>query len=208
MLACRPMTSPSSFNNYWGVPLTLCDASPEAGVWVVEMGMNQTGEITRLSEIVRPTSADRETSSRCIWNSSPASKRSPTTRRSISQGAEPGGAVRAQPRQFEFARLEAKRKPASRASSVRRGRKIVMRGCSSCFPHAVCSAVHANILGHDITYKIGMPGRHMAMNSLAVLAGAMLLGADLRARRCRCRSRGAGRPRRAEGLEVGNGEAT
>jgi UDP-N-acetylmuramoyl-tripeptide--D-alanyl-D-alanine ligase len=39
--------------------------------------------------------------------------------------------------------------------------------------------VHANILGHDVTYKLGMPGRHMAMNSLAVLAAAELMGADL-----------------------------
>src|SRR4029077_9172674 len=45
--------------------------------------------------------------------------------------------------------------------------------------HAACSAVHANILGHDVTYKVGMPGRHMAMNSLAVLAAASLAGADL-----------------------------
>jgi UDP-N-acetylmuramoyl-tripeptide--D-alanyl-D-alanine ligase len=49
--------SPSSFNNFWGVPLTLCNASPSATVWVVEMGMNQTGEIARLSELTRPTVA-------------------------------------------------------------------------------------------------------------------------------------------------------
>jgi UDP-N-acetylmuramoyl-tripeptide--D-alanyl-D-alanine ligase len=49
--------SPSSFNNFWGVPLTLCNASPSASVWVVEMGMNQTGEIARLSELTRPTVA-------------------------------------------------------------------------------------------------------------------------------------------------------
>src|SRR5229473_3069528 len=34
--------SPSSFNNFWGVPLTLCNASPQAVAWVVEMGMSQT----------------------------------------------------------------------------------------------------------------------------------------------------------------------
>ena len=49
--------SPSSFNNFWGVPLTLCNASPNASVWVVEMGMNQAGEIARLSELTRPTVA-------------------------------------------------------------------------------------------------------------------------------------------------------
>ncbi len=49
--------SPSSFNNFWGVPLTLCNASPRASLWVVEMGMNQTGEIARLSELTKPTVA-------------------------------------------------------------------------------------------------------------------------------------------------------
>ena len=49
--------SPSSFNNFWGVPLTLCNARPAASLWVVEMGMNQTGEIARLSELTQPTVA-------------------------------------------------------------------------------------------------------------------------------------------------------
>ncbi|QOZ51296.1 UDP-N-acetylmuramoyl-tripeptide--D-alanyl-D-alanine ligase [Bradyrhizobium sp. CCBAU 53338] len=49
--------SPSSFNNFWGVPLTLCNARPDASLWVVEMGMNQRGEIARLSELTRPAVA-------------------------------------------------------------------------------------------------------------------------------------------------------
>jgi UDP-N-acetylmuramoyl-tripeptide--D-alanyl-D-alanine ligase len=49
--------SPSSFNNFWGVPLTLCNADPRAAVWVVEMGMNQAGEISRLSGLTQPTAA-------------------------------------------------------------------------------------------------------------------------------------------------------
>ena len=49
--------SPSSFNNFWGVPLTLANGDPAASVWVVEMGMNQVGEIARLSELSRPTVA-------------------------------------------------------------------------------------------------------------------------------------------------------
>src|SRR5215813_9881966 len=59
MIAAYPgaFASPSSFNNFWGVPLTLCNASPDASVWVVEMGMNQRGEIARLSELSRPTVA-------------------------------------------------------------------------------------------------------------------------------------------------------
>ena len=41
------------------------------------------------------------------------------------------------------------------------------------------STVAANILGADVTYKLGAPGRHVVLNSLAVLAAASLAGADL-----------------------------
>src|ERR1700688_1893591 len=59
LLAAYPgaYASPSSFNNFWGVPLTLCNASPDASLWVVEMGMNQPREIAQLSELTRPTCA-------------------------------------------------------------------------------------------------------------------------------------------------------
>ena len=51
------MRAPASFNNFWGVPLTLCNAGSQSHAWVVEMGINQTGEIARLSEFTRPTVA-------------------------------------------------------------------------------------------------------------------------------------------------------
>ena len=41
------------------------------------------------------------------------------------------------------------------------------------------STVQARILGADVTYKLGAPGRHLVLNSLAVLAAASLAGADL-----------------------------
>jgi UDP-N-acetylmuramoyl-tripeptide--D-alanyl-D-alanine ligase len=49
--------NPSSFNNFWGVPLTLCNADPQATLWVVEMGMSEAGEIWRLSELTQPSVA-------------------------------------------------------------------------------------------------------------------------------------------------------
>ena len=45
--------------------------------------------------------------------------------------------------------------------------------------HPDCSTVQADILGHDVTYKLGAPGRHVVLNSLAVLAAVALVGADL-----------------------------
>ena len=45
--------------------------------------------------------------------------------------------------------------------------------------HPACSCITADILGEKIIYKLGMPGEHMAMNSLAVLGAVKLAGADL-----------------------------
>jgi UDP-N-acetylmuramoyl-tripeptide--D-alanyl-D-alanine ligase len=45
--------------------------------------------------------------------------------------------------------------------------------------HPDCSTVQARILGVDVTYKLGAPGRHVVTNSLAVLATASVVGADL-----------------------------
>ena len=52
-------------------------------------------------------------------------------------------------------------------------------GLIKCSLHPRCSTVLADILGTELTYKIGAPGRHLVMNSLAVLAVAEVVGADL-----------------------------
>ena len=41
------------------------------------------------------------------------------------------------------------------------------------------SVVDASVMGIPVTYQLGMPGRHVAMNSLGVLACTHALGADL-----------------------------
>lgn len=46
--------SAGSFNNHWGVPLTLLEIAPEHQVAVVEMGMNHAGELTELVGIADP----------------------------------------------------------------------------------------------------------------------------------------------------------
>jgi UDP-N-acetylmuramoyl-tripeptide--D-alanyl-D-alanine ligase len=60
-----------------------------------------------------------------------------------------------------------------------------------------------------VTYKLGMPGRHMAMNSLAVLTAASLAGADLALAALSLSQiePAAGRGARRV-LEVAHGEAT
>ena len=43
-----------SFNNHWGVPLTLLESNLDDQAVIVEMGMNHAGELTQLSKIVEP----------------------------------------------------------------------------------------------------------------------------------------------------------
>jgi UDP-N-acetylmuramoyl-tripeptide--D-alanyl-D-alanine ligase len=44
-----------SFNNQWGLPLTLLQLTPEHGALVVELGTNQPGEIAALAALALPT---------------------------------------------------------------------------------------------------------------------------------------------------------
>ena len=54
-----------------------------------------------------------------------------------------------------------------------------MSGSSGAVLHPDCCCITANVMGETLIYKLGLPGEHMAVNSLAVLAAAKLTGADL-----------------------------
>ncbi len=51
----RAVSSPKSYNNDIGVPLTLLMAEPETEALVLEIGSNHPGEIAALCEVARPT---------------------------------------------------------------------------------------------------------------------------------------------------------
>ncbi len=52
---CGPThASAASYNNHWGVPLTLARMPPAADFGVFEIGMNHAGEIERLVQMARP----------------------------------------------------------------------------------------------------------------------------------------------------------
>lgn len=50
----KTVASPASFNNHWGVPITLLSVSRDDEMAILEMGMNHSGELTRLCEIAEP----------------------------------------------------------------------------------------------------------------------------------------------------------
>ena len=119
-------------------------------------------------------------SSRCIWSSSRRSKAIADAKAEIFQGLEPGGAAVINRDNPHFARLQRAAKDAGVARIVAFGEHA--KADARLIKFALqpdSSTVQARILGADVTYKLGAPGRHIVLNSLAVLAAASLAGADL-----------------------------
>src|SRR6202158_4556199 len=202
--------SAASFNNHWGVPLSLARCPASARFAIFEIGMNHAGEIEPLVKMVRPQVAVITTVEPVHLEFFAGIEAIADAKAEIFAGVEPGGAVVLNRDNPQCPRLQrrANKLGISRIVSFGADEKSNARLLDVSL-HAACSAVHANILGHDVTYKIGMPGRHMAINSLAVLAAASLAGADL-ARASLSLSQiepAAGRGVRRT-LEGGNGEAT
>ncbi|MDB5503917.1 MAG: UDP-N-acetylmuramoyl-tripeptide--D-alanyl-D-alanine ligase [Tardiphaga sp.] len=172
--------SVASFNNHWGVPLTLARCPANARFAIFEIGMNHSGEIEPLVKMVRPHFAVITTVEPVHLEFFAGVEAIADAKAEIFSGLEPGGVAilnRDNP-QFERLQKHAKKAGVSRIVSFGTDKKSDARLLDVAL-HPTCSAVHANILGHDVTYKLGMPGRHMAMNSLAVLAAAELMGSDL-----------------------------
>ncbi|MGL5167926.1 MAG: UDP-N-acetylmuramoylalanyl-D-glutamyl-2,6-diaminopimelate--D-alanyl-D-alanine ligase [Afipia sp.] len=172
--------SVASFNNHWGVPLSLARCPASVRFAIFEIGMNHPGEIEPLVKMVRPHVAIITTVEPVHLEFFSGIEAIADAKAEIFSGLEPGGAAVLNRDNPQFARLSKSAKTAKVARIVSFGsdEKADARLIDVSL-HPACSAVHASILGQDITYKIGMPGRHMAMNSLAVLAAASLAGADL-----------------------------
>src|SRR5258708_1051391 len=172
--------STKSFNNHWGVPLSLARCPATVRFAIFEIGMNHAGEIEQLVKMVRPQVAVITTVEPVHLEFFAGIEAIADAKAEIFGSVEPGGAVVLNRDNSQFARLQRKAKKLGISPLVSFGANSKSDArLLDVSLHAVCSAVHANIVGHDVTYKLGMPGRHMAMNSLAVLAAASLAGADL-----------------------------
>jgi UDP-N-acetylmuramoyl-tripeptide--D-alanyl-D-alanine ligase len=202
--------STASFNNHWGVPLSLARCPASVRFAVFEIGMNHAGEIEPLVKMVRPQVAMITTVELVHLEFFAGIEAIADAKAEIFAGVEPGGAVVLNRDNSQFSRLQkhARRLGISRIVSFGADNESDARLLDVSL-HADRSAVHANILGHEVTYKLGMPGRHMAMNSLAVLAAASLAGADLAlaALSLSLIEPAAGRGAR-RALEAADGEAT
>jgi UDP-N-acetylmuramoyl-tripeptide--D-alanyl-D-alanine ligase len=172
--------SPASFNNHWGVPLSLARMAQTARYGVFEIGMNHAGEITPLVRMVRPHVAIVTAVEPVHLEFFASVEEIADAKAEIFLGLEPEGAAVINRDNPHFARLRQRAEEAGVRNVVSFGEHASAEArLLKCALHPDCSAVEARILGAPITYKVGAPGRHLVMNSLAVLAAASLVGADL-----------------------------
>jgi len=172
--------SAASYNNHWGVPLSLARCPANVKYAVFEIGMNHAGEITPLVAMVRPHVAIVTTIEPVHLEYFGSLEKIADAKAEIFTGIAPGGAAVINRDNSQYKRLAAAAKAAGVARIVSFGENS--KADTRLMRHSLqsdSSCVHASILGEDVTYKLGAPGKHLVLNSLAVLTAAALAGADL-----------------------------
>ncbi|MHA1517366.1 MAG: UDP-N-acetylmuramoylalanyl-D-glutamyl-2,6-diaminopimelate--D-alanyl-D-alanine ligase [Alphaproteobacteria bacterium] len=171
--------SSKSYNNHWGVPLTLANMPRDFAYGVFEIGMNHAGEIDALTRLVRPHIAIITTVAPVHLGFFSSVEEIADAKAEIFHGLEPGGAAVINRDNTHFERLA--------AHAAEQGAVIVSFGEDESADARLCAAdlrpdgshVRADILGEMVDYRLRAPGRHLVQNSLAVLAAVKLAGADI-----------------------------
>jgi UDP-N-acetylmuramoyl-tripeptide--D-alanyl-D-alanine ligase len=170
----------ASYNNHWGVPLSLARCPAGVKYAVFEIGMNHAGEITPLTKLVRPHIAIVTSIEPVHLEYFGSLEKIADAKAEIFAGIEPGGTAILNRDNDQYDRL------AAAAKSAHVGRVVSFGESASADARLVqvslqadSSTIEAHILGQTVTYKLGAPGKHLVLNSLAVLAAAALAGADL-----------------------------
>ncbi len=172
--------SAKSFNNHWGVPLSLANMPKTVTYGVFEIGMNHAGEIDVLTRLVRPQIAIVTTVAPVHLGFFRSVEEIADAKAEIFHGLEPGGVAVINCDSPYYERLK--------AHALEHGARIVGFGEAPAAEVRLLgvalepdgSEVTADILGETLSYRLGAPGRHLVQNSLAVLAAAKLAGADLK----------------------------
>jgi UDP-N-acetylmuramoyl-tripeptide--D-alanyl-D-alanine ligase len=172
--------SAASYNNHWGVPLTLARMPRETRYGVFEIGMNHGAEIVPLTAQVRPDIALITMIAPAHIEHFASLAAIADAKGEIFSGLQPGGVAVINRDVPHFDRL------AAHAQSSRAGRVVTFGEHPEADVRALkivlrpdLSVVDAVVMGQPATYKLGTAGRHAALNSLGVMAVAHSLGADL-----------------------------
>jgi UDP-N-acetylmuramoyl-tripeptide--D-alanyl-D-alanine ligase len=174
--------SVKSYNNHVGVPLSLARMPADTRYGVFEMGMNHAGELSALTQFVRPHIAIITTIAPAHIEFFKDESGIADAKGEIFEGLVAGGTAIIPRDNVHYPRL--------RAKAEKHAKHIVSFGFSPeadvrCVDHVNAagggSLITAQLPGGMLCYTLSQAGDHWIANSLAVLAAVEAAGADLAA---------------------------
>lgn len=173
--------SSKSYNNHWGVPYSLASMHGGVDYGIFEIGMNHTGEISPLSQMVRPDVAIITTVAPVHLEHFASERDIADAKAEIFDGMKPGAIAILNRDNEWFSHLK--------GHALEKNMKVLSFGehenadCRmiDCIEAANGSRVQADIMGEQITFTLQIPGRHIAQNALAVLLAVHVMHGDVRA---------------------------
>ncbi len=172
--------SAASFNNHWGVPLTLARMPEDTEYGVFEIGMNHPDEIRPLVKLVRPHIAIITIIAAAHLGFFKNLDEIALAKAEIFEGVVEDGYVVLNRDDSRYRKLEMLAKDAGIKNIYGFGEHARAKFKLLKYrPMADCSVITAKIAGTDVAVKIGAPGRHIVQNALAVMGACWLAGADL-----------------------------
>ncbi|MGE0281792.1 MAG: UDP-N-acetylmuramoylalanyl-D-glutamyl-2,6-diaminopimelate--D-alanyl-D-alanine ligase [Rhizobiaceae bacterium] len=174
--------SDKSFNNHWGVPLTLARMPANCDYAVFEIGMNHPGEIRPLVKMVRPHVAIVTLIAAAHLGFFRNLDEIAAAKSEIFEGVEKGGAALINRDDPRWKLLD----KAARAAGIENRTSFGEHSRSTyklldCKLYPEYSTISAKIGSKQIVARVGAPGRHIVQNALAVLGAADLAGAPIAA---------------------------
>lgn len=168
-----------SFNNHWGVPLTLARTPADVAYAVYEIGMNHSGEITPLTKMVRPHVAIVTTVEPVHLANFASIEGIADAKAEIFSGLESGGTAIINRDNPHWDRLC--------AAALAAGARVVTFGhhadadvrITAADVRADGSRVDLALRHCTVAYDLSAPGAHIVQNSAAVVAALDVAGADL-----------------------------
>jgi UDP-N-acetylmuramoyl-tripeptide--D-alanyl-D-alanine ligase len=171
--------SVKSYNNHTGVPLSLARMPRDAEFAVLEMGMNNKGEIAALTRQVRPHVALITAIAPAHIENLGSEAAIAEAKAEIFEGLEPEG--------IAIVPNDTPHRDRLVKAARRRADRIITFGGGDADVHAVHavsaegggSLISAALLERELTFTISQRGEHWVSNALAVLAAVEAVGADV-----------------------------
>lgn len=168
----------ASYNNHWGVPLTLARMPVDADFAVIEIGMNHPGEIAPLARLAKLDVAMVTTVAPAHLEAFDSVEGIAHEKAAIFDGLSEGG--------IAVFNADIEWTPLLRAKALAVGARPVSFGAAEGADFRLLSAriaddtmvCQASRRGEPVLFKVSSPGRHFVLNALGVLAVAEALGAD------------------------------